>query len=225
MADNARAKRLADLIREVVAQKLQRGIKDPRLGSHVTITDTRVTGDLREATVFYTVYGDEEERKAAAAGLESAKGVLRSAVGAAAGVKFTPTLTFVADALPDTARTIEDLLDRVRKRSAKVGYATVYRTMKLLTEAGLAVPRQFGDGQTRFEVADEIQHHHDHLICAKCGLILEFENEKIEQLQDQIAEELGGFQVVRHKLELYCLCPKAMGIKGGHCPNEDLARR
>lgn len=114
MADNARAKRLADLIREVVAQKLQRGIKDPRLGSHVTITDTRVTGDLREATVFYTVYGDDEERTAAAAGLESAKGVLRSEVGRAAGIKFTPTLTFVADALPDTAKNIEDLLDRAR---------------------------------------------------------------------------------------------------------------
>ncbi|MFE9095577.1 30S ribosome-binding factor RbfA [Streptomyces sp. NPDC007264] len=120
MADNARAKRLADLIREVVAQKLQRGIKDPRLGSHVTITDTRVTGDLREATVFYTVYGDEEERKAAAAGLESAKGILRSEVGRAAGVKFTPTLTFVADALPDTARTIEDLLDKARASDEKV---------------------------------------------------------------------------------------------------------
>lgn len=120
MADNARAKRLADLIREVVAQKLQRGIKDPRLGSHVTITDTRVTGDLREATVFYTVYGDDEERKAAAAGLESAKGILRSEVGRAAGVKFTPTLTFVADALPDTARTIEDLLDKARQSDAKV---------------------------------------------------------------------------------------------------------
>ncbi|MET9441669.1 30S ribosome-binding factor RbfA [Streptomyces sp. NPDC006610] len=120
MADNARAKRLADLIREVVAQKLQRGIKDPRLGSHVTITDTRVTGDLREATVFYTVYGDEEERAAAAAGLESAKGVLRSEVGKAAGVKFTPTLTFVADALPDTARTIEDLLDKARASDEKV---------------------------------------------------------------------------------------------------------
>jgi ribosome-binding factor A len=120
VADNARAKRLADLIREVVAQKLQRGIKDPRLGSHVTITDTRVTGDLREATVFYTVYGDEEERAAAAAGLESAKGVLRSEVGKAAGVKFTPTLTFVADALPDTARTIEDLLDKARASDEKV---------------------------------------------------------------------------------------------------------
>ncbi|MFJ9040048.1 30S ribosome-binding factor RbfA [Streptomyces sp. NPDC102406] len=120
MADNARAKRLADLIREVVAQKLQRGIKDPRLGTHVTITDTRVTGDLREATVFYTVYGDDEERAEAAAGLESAKGVLRSAVGAAAGVKFTPSLTFVADALPDNAKTIEDLLDKARQSDEKV---------------------------------------------------------------------------------------------------------
>ncbi|KMS84121.1 MULTISPECIES: 30S ribosome-binding factor RbfA [Streptomyces] len=128
MADNARAKRLADLIREVVAQKLQRGIKDPRLGSHVTITDTRVTGDLREATVFYTVYGDEEERTAAAAGLESAKGILRSEVGRAAGVKFTPTLTFVADALPDTARTIEDLLDKARQSDEKVREAATGAT-------------------------------------------------------------------------------------------------
>ncbi|MGW5866771.1 30S ribosome-binding factor RbfA [Streptomyces sp. NPDC055239] len=120
MADNARAKRLADLIREVVAKKLQRGIKDPRLGTHVTITDTRVTGDLREATVFYTVYGDDEDRAAAAAGLESAKGVLRSAVGAAAGVKFTPSLAFVADALPDNAKAIEDLLDRARLSDEKV---------------------------------------------------------------------------------------------------------
>ncbi|MBG0852115.1 30S ribosome-binding factor RbfA [Streptomyces spinoverrucosus] len=128
MADNARAKRLADLIREVVAQKLQRGIKDPRLGSHVTITDTRVTGDLREATVFYTVYGDEEERAAAAAGLESAKGILRSEVGKAAGVKFTPTLTFVADALPDTARTIEDLLDKARQSDEKVREASAGAT-------------------------------------------------------------------------------------------------
>ncbi|EST39110.1 ribosome-binding factor A [Streptomycetaceae bacterium MP113-05] len=130
MADNARAKRLADLIREVVARKLLRGVKDPRVGSHVTITDTRVTGDLREATVFYTVYGDDEDREQAAKGLESAKGVLRSAVGAAAGVKFTPTLTFVPDALPENAKTIDDLLARakasdeeVRKASSGAAYA------------------------------------------------------------------------------------------------------
>ncbi|MFW6692021.1 30S ribosome-binding factor RbfA [Streptomyces sp. MAR4 CNX-425] len=120
MADNARAKRLADLIREVVAEKLQRGIKDPRLGSRVTITDTRVTGDLREATVFYTVYGDDEEREQAAKGLESAKGVLRSAVGAAAGVKFTPTLAFVPDALPENAKNIDDVLARARQQDEQV---------------------------------------------------------------------------------------------------------
>ncbi|GAA4097222.1 MULTISPECIES: 30S ribosome-binding factor RbfA [Streptomyces] len=120
MADNARAKKLADLIREVVAEKLLRGVKDPRLGTHVTITDTRVTGDLREATVFYTVYGDDEDRAAAAAGLESAKGILRSAVGSAAGTKFTPTLTFIADALPENAKTIEDLLDKARASDAAV---------------------------------------------------------------------------------------------------------
>ncbi|MFD3541496.1 30S ribosome-binding factor RbfA [Streptomyces sp. NPDC058662] len=120
MADNARAKKLADLIREVVAEKLLRGVKDPRLGTHVTITDTRVTGDLREATVFYTVYGDDEDRASAAAGLESAKGVLRSAVGRAAATKFTPTLTFVADALPENAKTIEDLLDKARSSDAQV---------------------------------------------------------------------------------------------------------
>lgn len=116
---------------------------------------------------------------------------------------------------------IDELLARVRKRNTRVGYATVYRTLKLLTECGIAAQRQFGDGQTRFEVADDVRHHHDHLICAECGLILEFENEAIEQLQEKIAAEMGGFQVIRHKLELYCLCPKAQGIKGGYCPNDE----
>ncbi|NGN69849.1 30S ribosome-binding factor RbfA [Streptomyces sp. A7024] len=124
MADNPRAKRLADLIREVVAEKLMRGIKDPRLGTRVTITDTRVTGDLREATVFYTVLGDDEERAAAAAGLESAKGVLRSAVGAAAGVKHTPSLEFVADAVPENAKSINDALERARAKDEQVRSAS-----------------------------------------------------------------------------------------------------
>ncbi|MGK4583248.1 30S ribosome-binding factor RbfA [Kitasatospora sp. HPMI-4] len=119
MTDTARARKLADRIQVVVAETLQRRIKDPRLG-YVTITDARVTGDLREATVFYTVYGDETEREATAAALESAKGVLRSEVGKQTGVRFTPSLTFVADALPDTARTIDDLLDKARLSDAAV---------------------------------------------------------------------------------------------------------
>jgi Fur family ferric uptake transcriptional regulator len=114
---------------------------------------------------------------------------------------------------------IEELLVRVRKRAPKVGYATVYRTLKLLTDAGIAAARQFGDGQTRFEVVGE-HAHHDHLICVKCVLFLELENDTIEQLQDEMAEKMGGFKLVRHKLELYGLCPKAAGAKNGFCPNE-----
>ncbi|MFI1579488.1 30S ribosome-binding factor RbfA [Embleya sp. NPDC020630] len=129
MADTARARKLADRIQVVVAETLERRIKDPRLG-FVTITAARVTGDLREATVFYTVYGDETERAATAAALESAKGVLRSEVGRQTGVRHTPSLTFVADALPDSAKLIDDLLARaqqadaaVRSTAAGAGYA------------------------------------------------------------------------------------------------------
>ena len=112
---------------------------------------------------------------------------------------------------------IDELLTKVRKRQPKVGYATVYRTLKLLVDSGLAVERQFGDGQARFEVVGD---HHDHLICVKCGLILEFEDDEIERLQDKIAVRLGGFSVLRHRHELYGLCPKAAGDGDGACPNE-----
>ena len=115
---------------------------------------------------------------------------------------------------------IEDLLAKVRKKSPKVGYATVYRTLKLLTDCGIAAARQFGDGQTRFEVMGDGQAHHDHLICVSCGLILEFENDTIE-LQDEMADRLGGFKLVRHKLELYGQCPKAAGVKNGYCPKDE----
>ena len=114
---------------------------------------------------------------------------------------------------------IDEVLTRVRKRHSRVGHATVYRTLKLLTESELAEPRHFDDGQTRYEVKD--QHHHDHLICMKCGLILEFEDEEIEKLQDLDAQRLGGFKIMRHKLELYGLCPKAQGIPNGSCPKDD----
>lgn len=119
MADPARARRLAVRIREVVASTLERGVKDPRLGM-VTVTDARVTPDLLDATVFYTVYGDDEARQASAAALESAKGMLRSQVGRATGVKVTPTLTFIHDRLPEDARHLEDLLDVARRRDAEV---------------------------------------------------------------------------------------------------------
>jgi ribosome-binding factor A len=108
MADPARARKLADRIREIAAETLERRVKDPRLG-FVTVTDARITGDLRDATVFYTVYGDDEERSATAAALESVKGLVRSEVGRRTGVRFTPTLEFVADAIPENAANIDDL--------------------------------------------------------------------------------------------------------------------
>jgi ribosome-binding factor A len=118
-ANEGRARRLADRIRVIVAEMLETRVKDPRLG-FVTITDARVTGDLRDATVFYTVYGDEAARADTAAALESARGVLRSEVGRQTGVRHTPTLTFVEDALPDTARVIDDLLVRAAAADAAV---------------------------------------------------------------------------------------------------------
>src|SRR4051795_1458192 len=100
MVDTARARKLADRIREIVAEALEKRIKDPRLG-FVTITDSRVTGDLQHATLFYTVLGSPEEQSETAAALESARGVLRSEVGKQVGIRLTPTLAFVADAVPE----------------------------------------------------------------------------------------------------------------------------
>jgi ribosome-binding factor A len=119
MANSTRSAKLADRIKVVVAETLKTRIKDPRLG-FVTITDTRITGDLREATVFYTVFGDEEERAATAAALESAKGILRSEVGRQTGVKFTPSLAFILDAIPQGAKQIDDLLAKAAAEDARV---------------------------------------------------------------------------------------------------------
>ena len=119
MVDQARARKLADRIAQIVAEMLERRIKDPRLG-FVTVTEARLTGDLREATVFYTVYGSAEERSASAAALASATGVIRSEVGHQTGLKHTPSLTFVADTLPEGARHMEDLVARAREADAQL---------------------------------------------------------------------------------------------------------
>lgn len=119
MVDVARARKLAVRIREVVAQTLEMQVKDPRLGM-VTITDAKVTPDLREATLYYTVFGDDTARQESAMALESAKGVLRATVGKQTGVRYTPSLTFVADVVPETAGRIEDLLAQARAEDARV---------------------------------------------------------------------------------------------------------
>ena len=117
--NQARARKLGDRIAEIVAEMLERRIKDPRLG-FVTVTEARVTGDLREATVFYTVYGSDDEVASTKAALASATGLIRSEVGKQTGLKHTPSISFSQDTIPDTARTIEDLVEKARAADAKV---------------------------------------------------------------------------------------------------------
>src|SRR5215469_15851663 len=117
--DAARARKLADRIAQIVAEMLERRIKDPRLG-FVTVTEARLTNDLREATVFYTVYGSDQERADTAVALASATGIIRSEVGRQIGLRHTPSLEFVADALPDSAQRIEDLIGAARDADAEL---------------------------------------------------------------------------------------------------------
>jgi ribosome-binding factor A len=119
-----RVAKLADQIKVIVAEMLQRRIKDPRLG-FVTITDVRLTGDSRDATVFYTVLGSDEEQAGTAAALRSATGLIRAQVGKQLGLKFTPTLTFLADAVPENARQIDDLLAQAQSTDARVAEQAV----------------------------------------------------------------------------------------------------
>jgi ribosome-binding factor A len=119
MTDHPRARKIADRIKVIVAETIERRIKDPRLG-FVTVTDVRVTGDLQHASVFYTVFGSEEERAGTAAALESAKGVLRREVGAGTGLRLTPSLEFFADAMPENAAHIDDLLRQAAAHDAQV---------------------------------------------------------------------------------------------------------
>jgi ribosome-binding factor A len=120
----ARARKLGERIAQIVAEMLEHRIKDPRLG-FVTVTEARVTGDLREATVFYTVYGSEEELAGTAVALASATGLIRSEVGRQTGIKHTPSIAFQLDKIPDTARNIEDLVARAREADAAVAATRV----------------------------------------------------------------------------------------------------
>jgi ribosome-binding factor A len=115
MADSARALRVAGTIQRVVARALEVEIKDPRLG-FVTMTDVRVTGDVQHATIFYSVYGDEAAHAETAAALASANGRLRSLVGGELGIRLTPSLEFVLDAVPETAASLEKALAEAKLR-------------------------------------------------------------------------------------------------------------
>jgi ribosome-binding factor A len=119
MGENPRARKLADRIQEVIAKRIERGMRDPRLG-FVTITDVRVTGDLQHASIFYTVYGSDEERADSAAALEAAKGMLRSEVGKNITARLTPSLEFIHDALPENAKHLDELLAQARERDESI---------------------------------------------------------------------------------------------------------
>lgn len=119
MSDPAKVRKHAERVRELVASAVRTQIKDPRLGM-VTITDARITADLREATVFYTVLGDAEEQAGTAAALESAKGMLRGPVGRALGLRHSPSLSFVMDNVQQTVKHIDDLLAEAKLADARV---------------------------------------------------------------------------------------------------------
>ncbi len=141
------------------------------------------------------------------------------------GLKTTQQREAIVDAFLRSSGhvALEDLLASARRQHPRVGLATVYRTVKLLEEAGIAAARHFGPGQTLYEIAGG-RAHHDHLICDHCGFIIEFESDEIEQLQDAAAQRLG-FRVLRHRHELFGICDKTRGVAGGLCPAEIAGRR
>jgi ribosome-binding factor A len=118
MAGNPRVRKVADRIKEVIAQRLDKGLRDPRLG-FVTITDVQVTGDLQHASIFYTVLGTEQERDDSAAALKAATGLLRTEVGRNLNTRLTPTIEFILDGIPENAASIEALLREARDRDAE----------------------------------------------------------------------------------------------------------
>lgn len=140
--------------------------------------------------------------------------VLRSYV-AKNGLKFTRQRELISEVFFKAGGhlKVEDLLERVREVDPQVSLATVYRTMKLLTECGLAEAHSFGDGHTRYEPSEGDDEHHDHIICKDCGRIVEFFNPELEALQEQIAEK-HGFELAGHRMDLYGSCNQ-----GRDCPH------
>ena len=195
MADPARARRVADRIHKTVAQVLERRIKDPRLG-FVTITDVRVTGDLQQATVFYTVYGTEGERRRSASALKSATGLIRSEVGKALGIRLTPTISFQLDSLPTTARSIEDALAQAQVRDAAIaraaegasyaGDANPYRTKDEDEDAATSDSAASAESAESAASPEEAEHEQDVFADEQDGGV---DNRQIAALQAQAMAE------------------------------------
>lgn len=161
MADEARRRKVAERIQNTVARLLERRIKDPRIG-FTTITDCKVTGDLQHATVFYTVFGDEDDRKKTARALNSAKGLIRSEVGKALGIRLTPTIEFALDALPEQAATFEEKLasalrsdQQLRGTSQAASYAGEADPYRKPRQKKVYEPESPVPTFTEFTLADE----------------------------------------------------------------------
>jgi ribosome-binding factor A len=178
MSDTARARKLADRIKVVVAESLEHRVKDPRLG-FITITDARVTGDLQHATVFYTVLGEESEKEATAAALASVKGRIRSEVGKAVGIRLTPSLDFVPDGVPENAKSIDDLLRRAREQDEAVAALSAGKQF-----AGDADPyRRTDEGDIDVEELDEDDDSDDDV---------DDSDDDVDDEDDSADEEPGG---------------------------------
>ncbi len=144
-------------------------------------------------------------RKTAEERLEP-RDVLREYV-AKNGLKFTKQRELIADVFfsSEGHLKVEELLEKVREQDSQVSLATVYRTMKLLTDCGLAHPHRFGERQTVYEPTEGDEEHHDHIICDDCGKIVEFVDDRIEELQEEAASR-AGFRLTNHRMELYGRC-------------------
>ncbi len=152
MVDVQRASKMADRIQEIVARRLEKGIKDPRIG-FVTITDVKVTGDLQHASIFYTVYGTDEERADSAAALKSATGMLRTEVGKNITARLTPSLEFIPDGIPENAASIDRLLQEARQRDADS--QSLAETAQYAGDADPYVkPREFGEADEADDETD-----------------------------------------------------------------------
>ncbi len=150
MAGSDRPAKMGDLIREVIAKRLEKGLRDPRMG-FVTITDVRVTGDLQHASIFYTVYGTDEERSETAAALKSATGMLRTEVGRNITTRLTPSLEFIPDGIPENAAAIDSLLREARERDSEAA-ALASKAKYAGDEDPYVKPREFADEDS----ADEL---------------------------------------------------------------------
>jgi ribosome-binding factor A len=180
MVDPARARKLADRIKVIIAKRLERGLRDPRLG-FVTITDVQVTGDLQHASVFYTVLGTEQERDDTAAALKAATGMLRTEVGKNITSRLTPSLEFILDAIPENAAHIEDLLREARERDTHV--AGLAATAEYAGDEDPYVkPREFEDDEDR--AVDALQNELDDDITDEA-----LELRLLDQAADRASEE------------------------------------